>query len=66
MYNQNNVNQKMKKFLLLFALCGIFTFHAKAEGEVSDKITISELQKDTKGNYFFIVSLEGSEFYYEG
>ena len=56
----------MKKFLLLFALCGLFSFQAKAEGEVTDKITISELQKDAKGNYFFIVSLDGSEFYYEG
>ena len=56
----------MKKFLLLFALCGLFSFQAKAEGEVADKITISELQKDAKGNYFFIVSLDGSEFYYDG
>lgn len=56
----------MKKYLLLMALCGFFSFQAKAEGEVTDKIAISELQKDAKGNYFFIVSLEGSEYYYEG
>lgn len=55
----------MKKFLLLFALCGLFSFQAKAEGEVTDKITISELQKDNLGNYF-TVGLEGSEIKYDG
>lgn len=53
----------MKKFLLLFALCGLFSFQAKAEGEVTDKITISELQNDEYGS-FFTVSLEGCDIYY--
>lgn len=58
----------MKKFLLLFALCGLFSFQAKAEGEnyiisETDKITISELQTDDYGS-FFTVSLEGSEHFY--
>lgn len=54
----------MKKFLLLFALCGLFSFQAKAEGEVTDKITISELQTDDYGDTYFTVSLEGSENIY--
>lgn len=53
----------MKKFLLLFALCGLFSFQAKAEGEVTDKITISELQTDDKGQYFE-VSFIGSNIIY--
>lgn len=54
----------MKKLLLLFALCGIFSFQAKAEGEVTDKIIISELQTDDLGDTYFTVSLEGSENIY--
>ena len=54
----------MKKFLLLFALCGLFSFQAKAEGEVTDKITISELQKDAKGNYFFIINNPITTFFF--
>ena len=64
----------MKKFLLLFALCGLFSFQAKAEGEVTDnyiisetdKISVGELKKTTaaKPKTYFDVSLEGSDVYY--
>ena len=53
----------MKKLLLLCALCGIFSFQAKADIETTDNITISELQSGEYGS-FFTVSLEGSDTYY--
>ena len=54
----------MKKILLLFMLCTLLPMAGRAQTPTNDTFTVSDLTWDSEmDGYYFIVSLEGSQFY---
>ena len=55
----------MKKILLLFMMCALLPIAGSAQGgtPTSDTFTISDLEQDGEGDYFFTVGLDGSRIY---
>jgi hypothetical protein len=53
----------MKKILLLFMMCAMLPMSAGAQGPIADTFTVSDLEQDGEGDYFFTVSLDGSQIY---